>query len=296
MRKRSPKGQVEAIRASLRHEGWVGHSRLPQGWKAKIKEESSMRWKGGLARKRSYLDQDGRIYVSHLAALKMMSSPGSGYSPAAIEGLKKADKNLKKVPKNRRDKKEEAVLEPKEASAVGTPETGLDRRGRRERLEKKKMDIWTLANMRDKMISVAEDDGKEDEGEGEGDAEEIAEVDTEERSSNKDEEEGEEEMEKVENGDEEEDKESTNIEEGGAKKEEENEMEEKEEVTVEDKKQSSEPEMAMHIQEAFGEEQMGEVEQIQEVEETVEQMGEVKNIFDNIDDLKTLDELLDCGE
>ena len=95
---------------------------------------------------------DGRIYVSHLAALKMMSSPGSGYSPAAIEGLKKADKNLKKVPKNRRDKKEEAVLEPKEASAVGISETGLDRRGRRERLEKKKMDIWTLTNMRDKMM------------------------------------------------------------------------------------------------------------------------------------------------
>ena len=61
---------------------------------------------------------------------------------------------------------------------MGTPETGLDRRGRRERLEKKKMDIWTLANMRDKMISVAEGE-KEGEGGGEGDAEEIAEVDTE---------------------------------------------------------------------------------------------------------------------
>ena len=41
-----------------------------------------------------------------------------------IEGLKKADKNLKKVPTNMRDKEEAKVLEPKEA--VGISETGLD--------------------------------------------------------------------------------------------------------------------------------------------------------------------------
>ena len=192
---------------------------------------------------------DGRIYVSHLAALKMMSSTGSGYSPAAIEGLKKADKNLKKVPKNRRDKKEEAVLEPKEASAVGTPETGLDRRGRRERLEKKKMDIWTLTNMRDKMMqrksqewTLRRDQVKR--------RKRRWRIGTRRRRRR-----------------------VPLLRKTGAKKvileEEENEMEENEEVTVTDKKQSSKPEKATHIEEVFGEEQ-------DEVEEEKEQMEKTR--------------------
>ena len=52
-------------------------------------------------------------------------------------------------------------------------------------------------------------------------------------------------------------------------------MEEKEEVTVEDKKQSSKPEKAMHIEEVFGEEQM---EQVEEVEEKLEQMEETEEV------------------
>ena len=104
------------------------------------------------------MDQDGRIYESHSAALKMMES--SGYNVEAIEGLKKADKNLKRMPKKL---KEKSYFSLKGAASVGLPDTGLDRRGRRERLEKKRMDIWTLANMNHKMISVA--DGKEEEEE-----------------------------------------------------------------------------------------------------------------------------------
>ncbi len=104
------------------------------------------------------MDQDGRIYESHSAALKMMES--SGYNVEAIEGLKKAEKNLKRVPKKL---KEKSYFSLKGAASVGLPDTGLDRRGRRERLEKKRMDIWTLSNMNHKMISVA--DGKEEEEE-----------------------------------------------------------------------------------------------------------------------------------